>query len=386
MLRYLTAGESHGEALSVIVDGLPAGLPLGAEKINFWLAERQKGHGRGGRMKIETDRAHIIGGLRNGMTLGSPLAMLVHNKDWANWEKMMHPEKGSEAHMRGVAITRPRPGHADLAGGLKYGHEDLRNVLERASARETTARTAAGAAAVALLQELGVRFAAHVVEIGGLRLKKSPDFKTVEKAPFDSPVRCVDEKLSRQMVARIDQAKSQGDSLGGAFEVRVKGLPVGLGSYVQWDRKLDARLARALMSIQSVKAVELGLGVGFASRFGSQTHDEIHYQKGAYGHDSNNAGGIEGGMSNGEDLVIRASMKPIPTLMKPLKSVDMATHQSFKAKYERSDTCSVPAAAVVGLCVVAFELADAALEKFGGDSLREFKSSHAAYGRYLRKR
>ena len=386
MLRYLTAGESHGEALSVIIDGLPAGLPLPLEKINFWLAERQKGHGRGGRMKIETDRAHVIGGLRNGMTLGSPLSMLVHNKDWANWEKMMHPEKGSDAHIKGVALSRPRPGHADLAGGLKYGHEDLRNVLERASARETTSRTAAGAVAVALLEQLGVRFAAHVVEIGGLRLKKSPDFKRVEKEAFDSPVRCVDEKLSRQMVARVDEAKAKGDSLGGAFEVRVMGLPPGLGSYVQWDRKLDARLARALMSIQSVKAVEIGMGVEFAHHFGSETHDEIHYRKGAYGHDSNNAGGIEGGMSNGEELVLRASMKPIPTLMKPLKSVDMATHQSFKAKYERSDTCSVPAAAVVGLCVAAFELADAALEKFGGDSLREIKSSLGAYQRYLKTR
>lgn len=386
MLRYLTAGESHGESLSVIIDGLPAGLPLGAERINFWLAERQKGHGRGGRMKIETDRAHVIGGVRNGLTLGSPVAMLVHNKDWANWEKMMHPERGSDAHMKGVAITRPRPGHADLAGGLKYGHEDLRNVLERASARETTSRTAAGAAAVALLEEIGVRFSAHVVEIGGIRLKKSPSFATVAKAAFQSPVRCVDAALSRKMVARIDEAKARGDSLGGAFEVRVSGLPIGLGSYVQWDRKLDARLARALMSIQSVKAVELGLGTGFASHFGSQTHDEIHYRKGRYGHDSNNAGGIEGGMSNGEELILRASMKPIPTLMKPLKSVDMATHQGFKAKYERSDTCSVPAAAVVGLCVAAFELADAALEKFGSDTLREFKASHAAYERYLKTR
>jgi chorismate synthase len=386
MLRYLTAGESHGEALSVIVEGLPAGLPLPSEKLNFWLAERQKGHGRGGRMKIESDRAHIIGGVRNGLTLGSPLAVLVHNKDWANWEKMMHPEKGSEAHMRSVALSRPRPGHADLAGSLKYGHEDLRNVLERASARETTSRTVAGAAALSLLETVGVRFAAHVVEIGGLRLKDKVDFKRVSKDAFSSPVRCVDERLSKQMVARIDEAKAKGDSLGGAFEVRVSGLPIGLGSYVQWDRKIDGRLARALMSIQSVKAVEFGLGVEFAHHFGSETHDEIHYRKGRYGHDSNNAGGIEGGMSNGEELIVRASMKPIPTLMKPLKSVDMKTHQSFRAKYERSDTCSVPAAAVVGLCVAAFELADALLEKFGADSLREIKSNLASYERALRKR
>jgi chorismate synthase len=298
----------------------------------------------------------------------------------------MHPEQISEAHVKAVAIHRPRPGHADLAGGLKYGHEDLRNVLERASARETAARTAAGAVAVVLLESFGIRFGAHVVEIGGIRLERQAKFNDVFKTPFQSQVRCVDAKISRKMVARIDEAKGKGDSLGGRFEVRVEGLPPGLGSYVQWDRKIDGRIARALMSIQSVKAVEIGLGVGFPSKMGSQVHDEIHYRRGRYGHDSNNAGGIEGGMTNGEELLARASMKPIPTLMKPLKSVDMATHQAFRAKYERSDVCSVPAAAVVGLCVTAFELADAFCEKFGSDSLREMQASYKNYQGYLKTR
>ncbi len=386
MLRYLTAGESHGENLTVIVDGLPAGLELPQEKLDFWLAERQKGHGRGGRMKIEKDQAHIVGGMRGGRTLGSPLAMLVHNKDWANWEKMMHPHQVEAARSKAVSISRPRPGHADLAGGIKFGHEDLRNVLERASARETASRTAAGAAAVALLERFGVRFAAHVVEIGGVKMEKKASFAQAASRPFKSPVRCVDPKASSAMVRRIDEAIAAGDSLGGRFEVRVQGLPIGLGSCMQWDRKLDGRLARALITIQSVKAVEVGMGSGFASLPGSKVHDEIYYKAGAYRHRSNNAGGIEGGMSNGEELILRAAMKPIPTLRKGLRSVDMATKEHFRAKWERSDVCSVPAAAVVGLCVAAFELADAFLEKFGGDSVAEIEHNLKSWQRYVASR
>ncbi len=383
MLRYLTAGESHGEALTVIVEGLPANLPLPKHKIDFWLAERQKGHGRGGRMKIEKDEVRLLGGLRDGRTLGSPLAMVIFNRDWANWEKMMHAETVSAAHAKAVSLSRPRPGHADLAGAIKYDQEDLRNILERASARETAMRVAAGAAAMALLEQFGVEFLATVSEIGGIKAAPIRDFHKAQKAAMASLVRCADKTAAKKMVARVDEAKAKGDSLGGSFEVRVRGLPVGLGSHVQWDRKIDGRLARALVTIQSVKAIEFGLGTGFASRFGSQAHDQIHYRRGRYGHDSNNAGGIEGGMTNGEDLVLRVSMKPIPTLMKPLKSVDMATKESIKAKYERSDTCSVPAAAVVGQCVAAFELAAAFLEKFGGDSLAELKRNYQSYQKYV---
>ncbi len=387
MLRYLTAGESHGEALTIVVEGMPAHVPLPPEKVNFWLGQRMLGHGRGGRMKIEKDQVRITGGVRNGETLGGPVAMTIFNKDWANWERVMNAEKVDPKYLRSARISRPRPGHADLAGSLKYDLKDIRNVLERASARETASRTAAGAVALSLLSEFGVRFACHVVEIGGLRLKgAAPSFEQVASRAPKSPVRCVDGALSARMVRKIDISKSRGDSLGGSFEVRVKGLPPGLGSFVQWDRKLDGRLARALMSIQSVKAVEVGLGTGYASPFGSEVHDEILYRRGAYRHASNHAGGIEGGMTNGEEVVLRASMKPIPTLFKPLATVDMDTKKRLKARYERSDTCSVPAAAVIGLCVSAFEIADAFLEKFGGDSLGEVRRNHDAYLGYLKTR
>ena len=391
MLRYLTAGESHGPGLTVIIEGMPAGLPLRAEEIDFWLAERQKGYGRGGRMSIEKDRARITAGVRSGRTLGSPLALWVENRDWANWTKIMDPAENSASHVKAVSITRPRPGHADLSGGLKYGLKDLRDVLERASARETTVRVGAGAVAVRLLQELGVEMAAHVVRLGGVALKgDAPAFATVATRPFDSEVRCVDAATSARMIKRIKEAKAEGDSLGGVFEIRARGLPPGLGSHVQWDRKADGRLAHALMSIQSVKAVEVGLGLPGADLPGSRVHDEIGW-KPAKGRDgyrrfSNHAGGIEGGMTNGEELVLRAAMKPIPTLLKPLRSVDMADHKAYRAKYERSDVCTVPAGAVVGLAVCAFELAAMMLEKFGGDSLDQVKSSLAAYGRELEKR
>jgi chorismate synthase len=391
MLRYLTAGESHGPGLTVIVEGLPAGLPVKAEQLNFWLAERQKGYGRGGRMAIEKDAARITGGIRSGRTLGSPVSLWVENRDWANWTKIMDPAENSGSHVKAVSITRPRPGHADLAGGLKYGLTDLRDVLERASARETTMRVAAGGLAQRLLAELGVTLAAHVVRLGGVALKgKSPSFEQILAKSFASEVRCVDPASSEAMIRRIKQAKQQGDSLGGVFEVRAQGLPPGLGSHVQWDRKADARLARALMSIQSVKGAEVGLGFGSAELPGSKVHDEITWKarpgRDGYRHATNNAGGIEGGMTNGEELVLRAAMKPIPTLLKPLRSVDMADHQSYKAKYERSDVCTVPAGAVVGLSVVAWELADLMLEKFGGDSLAETKRNLAGYLKALKAR
>ena len=391
MLRYLTAGESHGPGLSVIIEGLPAGLPLKAEQVDFWLAERQKGYGRGGRMAIEKDRVRITAGVRSGRSLGSPLALWVENKDWPNWTKIMDPAANSASHVKAVSITRPRPGHADLGGGLKYGLKDLRDVLERASARETTMRVAAGAVALRLLEELGVGLAAHVVRLGGVPLAgKSPSFADVASKPFESEVRCVDAASSAAMIKRIEQAKKAGDSLGGVFEIRATGLPPGLGSHVHWDRKADARLARALMSIQSVKAVEIGLGLEAADRPGSLVHDAIAWKprpgREGYHRLTNNAGGIEGGMTNGEELVLRAAMKPIPTLLKPLSSVDMADHKAYRAKYERSDVCTVPAGAVVGLAVVAFELADLVMEKFGGDSLPQLKRSLAGYWAEIARR
>ncbi len=391
MLRYLTAGESHGPGLTVIVEGMPAGLPLRAEQVDFWLAERQKGFGRGGRMGIEKDRVRVTAGLRSGRTLGSPLAFWVENRDWANWTQIMDPAGNSESHVRAVAITRPRPGHADLAGGLKYGLDDLRDVLERASARETTMRVAAGAVALRLLEELGIGLAAHVVRIGGVGLKRdSPSFEDVAARSFASEVRCVDEAVSKRMMGRIRQAKARGDSLGGVFEVRARGLPPGLGSYVHWDRKADARIARALMSVQSVKAVEFGLGAEAAELPGSRVHDEITWKarpgREGYQRATNRAGGVEGGMTNGEELVVRAAMKPIPTLLKPLRSVDMADHKPYRSKYERSDVCTVPAGAVVGLAVTAFEIAAMALEKFGGDSLAQVKGALAAYRREIERR
>jgi chorismate synthase len=376
-LRYLTAGESHGEALTVLMEGLPANLPLDLDRVNAWLAQRQMGHGRGGRQKIEQDKVRVTAGLRNGLTLGSPLVMTIDNRDWANWERVMHATHVEARYLRSAAIHRPRPGHADLPGGLKYDQQDLRNILERASARETAARTAAGAVAAELLACFGVRVAGHVVEIGGVASRGKVSFSQACAAAA-SPVRCADAKAGKAMVAAIDKAKAAGDSLGGAFEVRLQGLPPGLGSHVQWDRKLDARMARALMSIQAIKAVEVGLGAGFAHLPGSRVHDPIRYRQGRYQHDSNNAGGFEGGMSNGEEVVLRATMKPIPTLFKPLMTVDMQTKQRIKARYERSDTCAVPAACVVGQAVACFEAADAFLEKFGGDSLAELKRNHKA--------
>ncbi len=380
MLRFLTAGESHGRALVVILEGIPAGLLLDAEAINRELRRRQGGYGRGRRMAIESDRVEILSGVRRGETIGGPIAMTIENKDWVNWQHTMSLEADPPESAGGAkrpAVTRPRPGHADLAGVAKFGRSDVRDVLERASARETASRVAAGAIAKQLLGAAGIRVTSHVFRIGEVAL--SPDrtvpFEEAHALPDDSPLRCVDPEIEHRMIAEIDSAKSVGDTRGGAFEIIATGVPPGLGSYVQWDRKLDGRLAQALMSIPAIKAVGVGLGPEVSARPGSRVHDEIVPGTGVrvtnLVRPTNNAGGLEGGVTNGEDLRLSAWMKPISTLMKPLRSVDLATMQEAPAAIERSDVCAVPAAAVVGEAMVALTLADALMEKFGGDSVAE---------------
>jgi chorismate synthase len=395
MVRFLTAGESHGRALVVILEGIPAGLPIDLDAITRELRRRQGGYGRGRRMAIESDRAEVLSGVRAGETIGGPIAMLIENRDWPNWQQTMRVTREAEA--TGVLkppVTRPRPGHADLAGVAKYGRRDIRDVLERASARETAARVAAGAVARQLLSEAaGIRIASHVFGLGSVRL---PDHMTVtfERAaalPEDSLLRCVDAQLERRMIDEIDRARDAGDTLGGAFEIIASGVPLGLGSYIQWDRKLDGRLAQALMSIPAIKAVGVGLGPDVAERPGSRVHDEIvraGVDAGPTGlaRPSNNAGGLEGGVSNGEPLRVSAWMKPISTLMKPLRSVDLETMEEAPAAIERSDVCAVPAAAVVGEAMVALVLADALTERFGGDSVSEIERALAAADAELRAR
>jgi chorismate synthase len=375
--RYLTAGESHGPQLSAIIEGIPAGIHILAETLNIDLARRQQGYGRGGRMKIEKDSAQILSGVRWGETIGSPLTLVVMNRDWENWSDKMSPLP--EHRDDSIAITRPRPGHADLTGVLKYAHTDARNVLERSSARETAVRVAVGAVAKALLAEFDIKIGGFVTELGGICANTPQEpLEILWRSAADSETFCCDPSAEVEMKRAIDAAKLGGDTLGGVVEVQVIGVPPGLGSYVQWDRKLDARLAMALMSIQAIKGVEVGLGFDVARRPGSRVHDEIFYQDG-YHRTSNNAGGIEGGMSNGEPIVVRAAMKPIPTLYSPLRSVDMRTHEPFEATVERSDTCAVPAALVVAEAVVAIEIADALMEKFGGDSIVEIRRNLEGY-------
>ncbi|MDU0459599.1 MAG: chorismate synthase [Geobacteraceae bacterium] len=377
MFRYLTAGESHGPQLSAIIEGLPAGISLTAETINLDLARRQQGYGRGGRMKIEKDTVELLSGVRWGETLGSPLTLVVKNRDWENWLEKMSPL--AEHRDDSGAVTRPRPGHADLTGAMKYNHGDVRNVLERSSARETAVRVAVGGVARALLAEFGIRVGGYVTEVGGvIAVAPQESLDLLWQRASASEMFCCDPRAEVEMKLAIDVAKAAGDTLGGVVEVQVQGVPAGLGSYVHWDRKLDARLAMALMSIQAIKGVEVGIGFEAARRPGSRVHDEISYDNG-YCRDTNNAGGIEGGMSNGEPIVLRAAMKPIPTLYKPLRSVDMRTHQAFEATVERSDTCAVPAALVVAEAVVAIEIADALLEKFGGDSVVEIRRNLEGY-------
>jgi chorismate synthase len=383
--RFLTAGESHGEALTAIIEGLPAGLPLSEADIDADLARRQRGYGRGGRMKIERDHAHISAGVRWGVTLGSPLTLTIQNRDWENWKDTMavgDPPAGASAK----AVTRPRPGHADLAGAMKYAHRDIRNVLERSSARETTARVAVAGVARRLLREFGITILSHVTEIGGVRIGPlALPWEEIAQRAEASEVRCADPEAERAMIEAIDAAKGKGDTLGGVFEVVAVGCPVGLGSYVHWDRKLDGRLAQAFCSIHAIKGAEVGMGFEAARRPGSEVHDEILFDAaGGFTRGTNSAGGLEGGVTNGQPVVVRAAMKPISTLRRPLRSVDLETKEAVEAVVERSDVCAVPAAGVVGEAMMAIVLAEAFLAKFGGDSLDEIRRNYRAYQEYLK--
>ncbi|HEY7028682.1 MAG TPA: chorismate synthase [Gemmatimonadales bacterium] len=390
-LRFLTAGESHGKALVAVVEGLPAGLPVVAEQIDQELGRRMMGYGRGARMKIERDRIEWLSGVRAGETLGTPVAMLIPNRDWANWEEVMAAE-GTPGDVRRRRLTRPRPGHADLVGVLKYDRQDARDILERASARETAARVAAGALARRLLDEFGVEIGSHIVSLGGIQVPPVASLPVpLNPAADQSEIRVLDRTIEGEIIRRIDQAKKDGDTLGGEAQVVVRGLPVGLGSHVHWDRKLDGRLAGALMSIPAVKAVEIGMGFEAARRPGSEVHDPIDADavpgqkapdpalRGGYRRRSNNAGGLEGGVSTGEPLVIRVAMKPISTLMSPLPTVDLTTGKAANAQSERSDVTAVPAMGVIAEALTALVVADAFLEKFGGDSLGEIRRNFAAY-------
>lgn len=404
MIRYLTAGESHGRGLTAVVEGLPANLSIEASSINVQLARRQKGYGRGGRMKIESDRVEILSGVRKGLTLGSPVALFIENRDWKNWTDIMAVESDStevkSETAKGRPVTKPRPGHADLTGAIKYRQRDIRNILERSSARETAARVAVGAAAKRFLEEFQIKVYSWVAEIGGVGCgfeegvggsvyyseftARHESLDEIYRLAEASEVSCPATDVSDAMMRAIDMAKESGDSLGGVFEVVVSGLPVGLGSHVQHDRKLNARLAGAMMSIQAIKGAQIGLGFEAARQPGSRVHDEIFYENGKYCRKTNRAGGIEGGMSNGEDVVIRAAMKPIPTLYKPLRSVDIDTKEPYEASIERSDVCAVPAAAVIGEAVAAIEIANAFIEKFGGDSIEEMRNNYESYAEYAR--
>jgi chorismate synthase len=378
VLRWLTAGESHGPQLTVVIEGLPAGLELTAEDLRRDLRRRQGGHGRGGRQQIEVDAGRVVGGVRGGLTLGSPVALVLENRDHANWTEQMTPAAEGYAPK---PVTRLRPGHADLAGVLKYGHDDVRNVLERSSARETASRVAAGALARKLLSRLGVRVFSFVQSIGPIDVgydQVDPERVTDEEIE-SSPVRCPVQEAADRMIAEIDAAGARGDTLGGTFRVVATGLVPGLGSYVHWDRKLDARLAAAILSINAVKGVEFGAGFEGAGRPGSAFHDEIDYREGRFRHLSNRAGGLTGGVTNGEPLDLRAALKPISTMKKPMRSVDLATRERVEAHYERSDVCVAPAAGVVGEAMVALTLADAYLEKFGGDSVPEIERNVRGY-------
>jgi chorismate synthase len=388
MLRFLTAGESHGQALVAILEGVPAGLAIDFDAVTRDLRRRQGGYGRGRRQAIESDRADALSGIRHGTTTGGPIALLIPNKDWENWQRTMYVEPDMPPQATGSdrpLVTRPRPGHADLAGAVKYGQDDIRNILERASARETAARVAVGAVARQLLHALGVDIGSHVISIGDVSV---PDplavtFDTVRAIDPDSPLHCADPSMEREMIAAIDRARDAGDTLGGSFEVIAHRVPVGLGSHVQWDRKLDGRLGQALMSIPAIKAVGIGLGPRVSALPGSRVHDEIVLAGGGgvpgLARPTNNAGGLEGGITNGEDLRVTAYMKPIATLMKPLRSVDLSTMTSSPATIERSDVCAVTAASVVGEAMVAFVLAAAACEKFGGDTVDELVANWRAY-------
>ncbi|MGN0941386.1 MAG: chorismate synthase [Selenomonadaceae bacterium] len=374
-LRFMTAGESHGPSLIALIEGMPSGLKLNIDTLNKDLARRQSGYGRGGRMKIEHDTMEILSGVRFGETLGGPISIKVNNHDFANWTKKM----AAFGEEYGEKVTAARPGHADYAGIKKYARDDIRDILERSSARETTMRVAAGAIAKSFLSQFGIEVVSHVINIGGVAVDMKKIDRNAIKAT-DSELNCYDAEAEAKMKEHIDEAKAKGDTLGGIFEVIVKGVPIGLGSHVEWDRRLDAMLAGALMSIQAIKGVEVGDGFEAAVSFGSQAHDEMFYDEdGDVYRKTNHAGGIEGGMSNGEMIVLRAAMKPIPTLMTPLHSIDISSKKAVLASKERSDVCAVPAASVVGEAMVALVIADAMLDKFGGDSMIDIKNNVSAY-------
>lgn len=381
VFRFLTAGESHGKCLTAIIEGVPAGIEINSERINRQLARRQQGYGRGGRMKIEKDKVIINSGVRHGITTGAPITLVVENRDWENWKipmsvdpvNMNNPEVSQLVEEK--RITHVRPGHADLAGSVKYHHKDVRDVLERSSARETAIRVAVGAFAMEILKEFGVEIFSHVIQIGSASVKTvSEDYSLIRQKAENSELRCSDEKVYGEMKIAIDKAGEEGDTLGGIFEVIALNLPVGLGSFVHWDRKLDGQLAQAVMSIPAIKSVSIGLGEDAGKLAGSKVHDEIYPAENGFTRKTNNAGGIEGGLTNGMPLVVRAAMKPIPTLKKPLNSVDIASGKEHVAHYERSDVCAAPAASVVGEAMTAIILATAFLEKTGGDSLEEIKN------------
>lgn len=382
-MRYLTAGESHGPQLTTIIEGVPAHLTLESQHVDNDLARRQKGHGRGRRMQIEKDQVRITSGVRHGKTTGAPITLIVENDDWKHWTEIMgiEPYEGDASEVKRT-ITRPRPGHADLNGALKYNHRDMRNVLERSSARETTVRVAAGAVAKKLLAEFGIKVGSHVLEIGGVKAN-DVSYESVEdlqQRTEESPVRCLDKDAELKMMNAIDEAKKEGDSIGGIVEVVIEGVPVGLGSYVHYDKKLDAKIAGAVMGINAFKGVEIGIGFEAARKPGSEIHDEITWDReNGYSRKTNNLGGFEGGMTNGMPIIVKGVMKPIPTLYKPLQSVDIDSKEVFEASIERSDSCAVPAAAVVAEAVVAWEVASALLDKFGSDFIDEIKENIERY-------
>jgi chorismate synthase len=386
MLRFYTAGESHGQALLAFVSGLPAQLPVDVGFINRELHRRQLGYGRGGRQKIEKDQAEIFAGVRHGKTIGAPIAVRIENRDWANWEKIL-PVEASEDDPGTKKLLAPRPGHADLAGAQKFNYHDARYILERASARETAARVAAGAFAKLFLRELGTEIASHTVQVGHVKLDRSAAWEEIRdiSGNLESPLRCVDSPAEAKMKAEVDAALKAGDTVGGIFEVFAHNVPIGLGSHAQWDEKLDGKLAQAVMSIQAVKGVEIGAGVTAAGSYGSEVQDEISYDKTArrFRRSSNRAGGLEGGMTNGEDVIVRGYLKPISTLRRALGTADLVTKEPVQAAYERSDWCVVPAAGVAGEAMVALVLADAFLQKFGGDSLAETRRNFDNYARQI---
>ncbi|MFW5976874.1 MAG: chorismate synthase [Bacillota bacterium] len=394
MLDYKTAGESHGKGLVVITEGIPAGVEIDPERVNQKLVRRQGGYGRGGRMKIESDKVEVISGIRDGKSIGSPIALLIYNNDWENWKEIMSafPDEIGDEEQISIKkddkikqifkkVTRPRPGHADLAGVIKYNLNDIRNILERASARETAARTAMGGLMDNFLDYFNIDIVSHVIQIGKIKTQ-SPEikFEKLKEEVFNSPLHCFDKNKEKEMISYIDQVKKEGDSLGGIIEIRTTPLPVGLGDHVEWKSKLDGKIAKAMMSIPAIKGVEIGPAFSNSTRKGSEVHDEIFYdeEKGYY-RETNNAGGLEGGITNGQPLVIRIAMKPIPTLYKPLRSVDIETKKAFQASVERSDVTAVPAAGVVGESMLSFVISQALLEKFGGDNIKEVLRNYKNY-------